>query len=361
MSLRIPITKGKLHQLAEQLELLRMGFDLLDDHAVITDSNANIIYANRAAEKNTGFSYAEMIGKNPGDLWGAHMPKEFYEKMWQTIKIEKKPFVGEVQNKRKDGTMYWQEVHISPILNAGGEVEFFIAIEPNITERKERDKFREEFVSILGHQLRNPLTAIAWLVEALFKSSNLTDSDKKKLEDIYRQDKGLSDFVSDLLVLSVANKTDLKKEQIDLESEIKAIIREVSLKNPKVNFSFHSQGENFTLSSNRSMAIQVFANLIYNAAEYSDPKAGQVDILLEKQDSAYLFSCHNNGLEILEEDRPKIFSMLFRSDKAVETKKSGTGLGLFIAKTICDNCGWKVWFESTANQGVTFFVRIPQK
>ena len=110
---------------------------------------------------------------------------------------------------------------------------------------------------------------------------------------------------------------------------------------------------------NRSMVIQVFANLIYNAAEYSDKEFGKADVKLEETGSGVLFSVHNNGPEIAEADKPKIFSKLFRSDVAKEYKKGGTGLGLFIAKSICNSFGWEISFESGAGQGTTFYVKIP--
>src|SRR3989338_4005703 len=136
--MRTPISFGQVSKHLDEIKVLKKAFDLLQDHVIITDENANILYANKAVENNTGFSQEEVIGKNPADLWGGKMPKRFYEEMWRTIKIEKRPFVGEVQNVRKDGTTYWQEVHISPVLDEDGNIKFFIGIEPNITERKKQ-------------------------------------------------------------------------------------------------------------------------------------------------------------------------------------------------------------------------------
>src|SRR3989344_6756396 len=102
MSIRKPIPEDKLGQYSKAISSLKIGFDLLSDHVVITDDNANILYANRAVEKNTGFSPEEVIGKNPGDLWGGKMPDEFYRKMWHTIKEEKKPFVAQVDKSKKN-------------------------------------------------------------------------------------------------------------------------------------------------------------------------------------------------------------------------------------------------------------------
>ena len=112
--------------------------------------------------------------------------------------------------------------------------------------------------------------------------------------------------------------------------------------------------------TNRSMAVQVFANLAYNAAEYADKENGKTVVRLERSSSGFLFSTLNNGPEILEEDKPKIFSKLFRSDTAKEHKKNGTGLGLFIVKAICDSFSWKIWFESGSGQGTKFFDILTQ-
>lgn len=346
--------------LESRISFLQSAIAATAQGILITTPDAEIIFANDAWEKISGYSKEEMIGKNPGQLWGGQMPKEFYQEMWRIIKEEKKPFVGEVKNRRKDGTEYWQEMYISPILDEKGEIKFFISIEPEITTRKEREKFREEFISIIGHQLRNPLASIRWMVELLAGSAALAPGDRETVNEIYKQNKGLADLVDDILILSRVSNKNLKKEQFDLKSAVAGVIKEVQASNSGVQFSFEAKGENFYLIANKPMALQVFSNLVYNAAEYSDKTAGKVEVKLEKKDGNFIFSCHNNGPEIKEEDKPKIFSKFFRSDEAKARKETGTGLGLFIIKTICDNFGWEIWFESEVDKGTTFYVKIPK-
>lgn len=363
MTLRTSLSKNELNQLIEQVEPLKSGFDILDDHLIITDENANILYANKAVEKNTGFLVNEILGKNPADLWGGQMPYEFYEKMWQIIKVEKKPFVGEVQNKKKDGTLYWQELHISPILDEQGEVRFFVGIEPNITERKEKERFQEEFVSILGHQLKTPITAIRWFIELILKDTNLTEKQKEKLKDIYQLNLSMSDLVADLLIFArVGAITQLSNEEFNLAEEIEIIINTIKRQNSRVSISFTKTGEIFPLHTNRLFVLQVFVNLISNAVEYSDKTTGKVAISLKKEDGGYLFSSENNGTSIPQEYQQKIFSKLFRAPNAKQVKPEGTGLGLFIVKMICEKLGWQVWFKSPAEneEGAIFFVRMPR-
>jgi len=144
MSYRVPITKEKMIALQEEIKPFVLIFDLLDEQIAVTDENANLIYVNHAAEEETGRSAADMIGKTPGDLWGGNMPQEFYEKMWKTIKTDKKTFVGDVRNRKADGTAYWSELQIFPILDKDRNIRVFIAIEPNVSERKQSELDEEQ-------------------------------------------------------------------------------------------------------------------------------------------------------------------------------------------------------------------------
>jgi two-component system, LuxR family, sensor kinase FixL len=167
------LTKKQIRRFQDEISELIAGFDLLADHVVITDPNANIIYANRAVQKHTGYSIEEIMGKNPGDLWGGLMPKEFYEKMWEKIKRFKIPFVGEVENRNKDGDKYWQELRIYPILDDAGDVRFFIGMEPDITLRKAFEMHKDQYV------------------EELERLNKFMEGREMKIEDLTRELAGL--------------------------------------------------------------------------------------------------------------------------------------------------------------------------
>jgi len=350
--MRVPISQEEIsNRLKEVLKLgLKRGFDLSPVHIVITDENANIIYANKAVESHTSFSPEEIIGKNPGDLWGGNMPKSFYEDMWYTIKTEKKPFAGAVQNKKQDGTMYWQELLITPILDENGDVRFFIGMEPDISEKKKQDQFRDQFISALGHQTRNPLITIKWILENLFTSSELGEAEKQKLEKIYQENQTLTNLVNDLLILSRVENLALETETIHLDQEIENGIEAVKKKSPHVALTFENELGSVTINAVKSLALQVFLNIMYNAAEHADKEQGIVTVKLQKYEQGILFSCHNNGGPIPEEMKSKIFTK-------VTSTTGGAGLGLFIVKMICEYFGWKVWFD-TEEGGTTFYVQI---
>lgn len=124
---------------SEDLQKFQSAVENTSQHVIITDLEGVIIYANPAVTQTTGYSPAEMIGKKPS-LWGRQMPQEFYSDMWRTIKEEKKTFTGELQNKRKNGDVYTVFANISPVLNAQGEVKFFVGLETDISKQKEFDQ-----------------------------------------------------------------------------------------------------------------------------------------------------------------------------------------------------------------------------
>ncbi len=355
MPIRKEIAKEYLAKHRDEIGIFGKGFDLLKDHVVITDPDGNVIYANRAALKATGFILEEVLGKNPGDLWGGHMPKEFYEKMWKTIKEDKKSFVGEVKNVRKNGEEYWQEINIAPVLDEGEKIKFFIGVEPIIDDRKNREKLKDEFISIIGHQLLGPLAVNRWVMEWFLAQKNLTDEQAKKLEDVFDRNKQVINLIADLLIISRAQNIDVNREDFDLSYFIKTLISELKDLYPNKLIEL-KRADPAIIRANKNLVIQVFRNIIINAVDYSDPVSGHVEVSLASSKDGFVFSCKDNGIGIPVEEASKIFTRFFRASNVSRAKSIGTGLGLFIVKTICDLLGWKVYFTSDEGRGTTFYV-----
>lgn len=102
--------------------------DSINESLLVTDEDGIILFANEVAAQRTGYSVEEIIGKTPGELWGNQNDKSFYENMWRTIKIEKKPFSARMTNRKKDGTYYGCELIIYPILDKQGNISLFMGI-----------------------------------------------------------------------------------------------------------------------------------------------------------------------------------------------------------------------------------------
>lgn len=360
VAMRFPLTNEMLDEKIREIQPLKVGFDNLKIHTIITDENANILYANKAVEAQTGWKGEDIIGKNPGDLWGGRMSQSYYENMWRTIKYEKEPFVGEVENLKREGKTYWQELIISPILDKDNQVRFFIAVEPDVTERKQLEKFRNEFVSALAHQLNSPLSSIRWAVELLREQSGLSDAQKQELEKIYKNDLMLIDVISDLLVVARIGELIERTEIIDLSAELKNIVEQMRPTYPKITFSFATDGPCPVSVTTKSLPLQVFLNLIQNAAHYSAAEGGWAKVVMKHADGRCLISVENNGATINPDEKHLVFTKLYRGNNAIARNIPGTGLGLYICKLICDTFGWTIDFQSPTSQGTTMFnVLVP--
>ncbi len=346
------------------LQKFKLAVENTSDHIIITDSDARILYANKAAEKTTGYLIGEMIGKTPS-LWGKEMPLEFYQKMWKTIKTDKKVFNEEITNKRKNGEKYDAEVSISPILDKAGNLVFFVGIERDITHRKEVDRAKTEFVALASHQLRTPLTIINWYSEMLLSENFGTIAGKQKeyLEEIYNTNKRLVKLVNALLNVSRIDMGTfaVDPEIIDLKEIVESVFDEfkLSLQDKKIEIKTDFADDLPKISADKKLIRIIFENLISNSIKYT-PKMGKINVSVKPKDNDILIMVADTGCGIPKNQQDKIFTKLFRADNAREIDTTGTGLGLYIVKSVINYANGKIWFESKEGKETIFYITIPK-
>lgn len=349
--------------LAKDLEKFKLAVDGASDMIVIDDVEGRLLYCNKALETITGYTPEEALNKKTGSLWGHHMPTEFYTRMWDIIKNQKKSFVGEITNRRKNGQDYTAEVHISPILDKNGRVQFFVGIERDITKAKELEKLRSEFVSVTSHQLRTPLTAIKWHLELLL-DAKLPRKEKIALRQIFSSNERMIKLVGDLLDVSrieEGKKFAVISQKVDIASLIKEVVSdqmaaardyEVAIK-PDTTLP-----KKLELLIDGDKMRQVFQNLIDNAIKYSLP-GGEIIIGYQPAAGRATFYVKDNGVGVPKNQQDRVFQKFFRADNVSKLKGQGTGLGLYIVKAIVEGHGGEIWFDSEENKGTTFYFSLP--
>ena len=360
--------RSRAESLASDLEKFKIALDGTSDHVVITDPNGVALYANAGLKRITGFSPAEVIGKKVGtkELWGGNMNQEFYEELWRIIKIEKKPFVGEITNTRKDGTSYQALSSISPILNKHGALEFFVGIERDITKEKEIDNAKTEFVSLASHQLRTPLSAINWYTEMLLSedAGSITDTQREYLNEVSHGSRRMVELVNALLNVSriELGTFAVQPEPTDVVELARDVLNELK---PKISGKKLFIEEKFSehlpkVLVDPKLTRIVFQNLLTNAVKYT-PEEGKisVSIALGEDGKMFTISVSDTGYGIPAEDRPRIFTKLFRASNIREKETDGTGLGLYIVKSIAEHSGGTVTFTSKEGKGTTFTLMLP--
>lgn len=127
---------------------------------VVTDTDGVAVYANEGSVRRTGYSIAETIGKKPGNLWGGRMSRDFYRHLWNTIR-DGRPVIADLENKRKDGGVYAERIHIAPVMDDQRRTKFFIAAQPFHLDASTLDSFGTEFRYLFGR--RDPMSGTRFI------------------------------------------------------------------------------------------------------------------------------------------------------------------------------------------------------
>ena len=368
--------KSKVEGLANDLEKFKLAVENASDQIVITDVEGIVIYGNRAVEKITGYKAEEAMGKKAGVLWKSPMPLPYYQNLWNVIKVHKKVFVGEIQNKKKSGDLYIAIISISPVFNDNGDIIYFVAIERDITKEKEVDRAKTEFVSLASHQLRTPLSAINWYTEMLLAgdAGAINEEQRKYLDEVAIGNKRMVNLVDDLLNVSRLDMGTfiIESKPLDLPILIKSVIDESKseILRKELVIEEKEDGDIKEFPADEKLLRMIFQNLLSNAVKYTSIK-GTIKIYIAKlnrgsnfggqvmNEDNLVFSVEDSGMGIPIYQQDRIFQKLFRADNAKESETEGTGLGLYVIKSIVDKGGGEIWFKSEENKGTTFYITFP--
>ncbi len=243
-----------------------------------------------------------------------------------------------------------------------------IGVNFDVTEEKEIDRAKSEFVSLASHQLRTPLTAINWYTEMLLEDNDrISEEQRSYLEEIHTSNQHLVGLVNSLLNVSRIEVGSLmiSPEKINLVELVNDVIRfhKVIIGSKKIKF-YRRIAKNIPLkfSADKRLLGIVFQNILSNSINYT-PDGGSIhlSLSLDRSKKNIVFKVTDNGYGIPKNQQAKIFTKLFRADNAQKIDTSGTGLGLYIVKSIVDKSGGKIWFESAENKGTSFYVSFPLK
>jgi signal transduction histidine kinase len=241
-------------------------------------------------------------------------------------------------------------------------------------ELKNNDRLKDEFINVAAHELRSPIQPILGLSEFLRSnkgrennnSSNSAamslEKEEELLDVIVRNSKRLRQLAEDILDVAKieGGSLFLNKEKFNLKEMITEILSEYEqkIKNIKnIKLSYYSQGnDSITIEADRSRLCQVIYNLLSNAVKFTND--GSITVIAEKKDkddNFILLSIRDTGTGIDSEMLPKLFTKF-----ATKSQTGGTGLGLFISKSIIERHGGKMWAENNSDgKGATFAFSLP--
>jgi two-component system sensor histidine kinase VicK len=337
----------------------------IGEGVVVADKEGRIILMNRVAQKMLGWSLEEVLGKS----WFEFFPAE--DEKGNILPSEKQPFqlaltAGSVVDTyyyaRSDKTRFPAGVTATAVINKN--FVGVILVFRDITREKEIDRAKSEFVSLAAHQLNAPLTAISGYSELLLDTdaSKMTRKQKEYLKQIHAITQGMIELVRLLLNVSRIELGifAIEPQPSNVLEIAESAIEELSAQSKEKKLTIHKElDKNLPMVPvDRVLMKMIFQNLISNAVKYT-PKEGDITLVVKKDDQNMLISVADTGYGIPKEAQFKIFTKLFRAENVREKEPEGTGLGLYIVKSIIEAAGGRIWFESEENKGTTFYITLP--
>lgn len=353
---------------------LNKSIDIVDKYVIIsrTDIHGIITSVSTAFCKISGYEPFELIGKSHNIIKHPEMPTEFFEELWKTIKSGD-IWEGEVRNLRKDGSTYWVKTTIVPNFDNNGNITSFDALRVDITPQIELKNQQNllveqsksaalgEMISMIAHQWRQPLQAVSILIQKLpllkMLNGELTDETLNEVvSQVSTQLDYMSKTIDDFRDYFKPNK---KKEEVYIENVINKSMDFLAylfkLNGVEIRYKNESTTKIYIFLNEM---VQVFINLAKNSCDAMIEKNVEnrvISIYSYEKDGSLFIEFEDNAGGMKPEVMGKIFDPYF----STKSKKNGTGLGLYMSKTIIEqHSNGKISVCNTDN-GAKFIIKLP--
>ncbi|MCX9080714.1 MAG: ATP-binding protein [Candidatus Methanoperedens sp.] len=241
--------------------------------------------------------------------------------------------------------------------------ESYKKLQKAYSELETLDRMKDEFISNVSHELKTPLISIKGYGELLYdeKQGPLLDEQRKSLEAIIRNADRLTRLINSILFMSrmQSGKIEFHFEPVDLDDAIGISVCDFKSAIDKKQIAFEKVIPKVSMvRGEKDRLIEVISNLLDNAIKFT-PLNGKISIKAWDEAENVHLTVSDNGIGIPDEILPKLFMRFYQVDASASRKYGGTGLGLYITKTIIDILKGKIWIESGAGKGTTVHVLLP--
>jgi PAS domain S-box-containing protein len=360
-------------RIAVELERYRRIVESVRDYAIfMLDSTGHVTTWNRGAQAIKGYAAGEIIGQHFSVFYPEEDVRAGKCDMELVVAAREGRFEDEGWRLRKDGTRFWANVIISAMRDESGAVIGFSKVTRDLSERKRTEEDRaarlaaeranqakDEFLAMLGHELRNPLAPILTAVQ-LMKLRGLAPREHEIIE---RQAKHMMHLVEDLLDVSRITRgtLELRRRRVDVRD---IVARGIETAAPIIEARRHRVTLDATASpvevdGDEARLTQIISNLLVNAARYTDP-GGNIRVAVHAVGGEVVVEVADDGGGIAPELLPRIFDLFVQGAQSVDRAQGGLGIGLTLVKTLVALHGGTVEAASPGvGAGSTFTVRLP--
>lgn len=331
----------------------------IGDGVIVFDQNRQAIVVNPAACSILGCREEHLLGHDINDIMGEAVGEEDQAIIRSLIESEATSRMGiKIRWGRKIVAVSFAPVRLPMVERAGAVMVF-----RDVTREAEVDRMKSEFVSIVSHELRAPMTAIKGYLELLLMDAAKSDPQAQRsfLEIVKSNADRLSDMVDELLDVSriEAGKIQMRFQPVSVYPIIRdvAAMLQKTQANPNVELRLNVSPDLPKVLADPARLTQIITNLMSNALKYT--LQGHVDVTAYVQDDRVQVDVSDTGIGMTEEDQAKLFTRFFRASTARASDIPGTGLGLAITRSLIEMHNGQIWVKSAVGQGSTFSFTLP--
>ncbi len=363
-------------QEAYERERLTAAIDQAGEAILITDINGVITYANPAVYATSGYSHADVIGHTPSIFRSGETPNEVYQQLWNTI-LSGNTWKGRLVNHRRDGSLYTEDVTISPVRDSNQAITHFVAVKRDITaelQMEERYQHAQRLESVgrlaggVAHDFNNMLGAIIGYADLALKRSDPSNPLYARMVSILNTARRSADLTRQLLAF--ARKSSITPQVIDLNTTIEGMMSMLRrLIGEDISLTWNPEAGLWPVKIDPSQVDQVLANLCINArdaitgpgqitiATHNTSLSSSSPLCVDVEPGDYVVLCvTDSGCGMDAETQQRIFEPFFT------TKESGkgTGLGLPTVHGIVRQNNGTIVVDSEPGKGSRFCVYLPR-
>lgn len=251
-------------------------------------------------------------------------------------------------------------VSAAPVRGADGRHFGAVVVFHDISAIRELERLREEWTSIIAHDLRQPITMILGYASLLGSRSRAPSdpSQRRPAEHITAAARNLDRMIGDLLDFSAITAPRLSRQTVDFSQLVQSVVERASEATFDHPVRVRTEGSIPALSVDPGRVEQVLVNLLTNAAKYGDP-GSEITVTIRRVDGLVDLSVTNRGPGIPPQEIPNLFTRFYRASSARAANVSGLGLGLYITRQLVEAHGGRVWVESSPGEDTTFHAAFP--
>jgi len=319
--------------------------------------------ANRRARELLGYSGDELVGQPVSNLY-ADTPngKARAQEVFQRFLAGEEILDEELEMRRAGGSRVWVSLSVRPIYDAEGQVMASRSVVTDITEHKKLDQLKDDFIGLVSHELRSPMTVITGAINTvLTEAERLSPEETRQLlRDAALEAELLSNLLGNLLELSrvQAARLVLHAEATNVSKITQEAVDKIRRQSPVHQFVVDTPKKIPPLYADPLRLERILYNLLENAVKYS-PQGGEIRVSVRRKKEHLVFGVSDQGIGISPADQAKLFAPFQRLEEFRPDGVRGVGLGLLVCRRLVEAHGGRIWVESELGQGSTFFFTMP--